>query len=232
MSYSNGPKINTTGLVLCIDPGNSKSYPGSGTTVYDLSGRQNHFTLQNSSAFIAGENVFRFTYGGTNWLERSTLLTGFTAGSLSAYSFAAYVKVTDASTSRFFSHDDVSQDTTNRLNYYLTTTQISGEKNNVFSIASGLTNVTVTNNWAFFGGTLNAYTSTMYRGTSTNGFQVGAMQTFPSSSPEIGNYTLIGRRGADTNFGGDIGIFMIYNRALTAAEMFQTFIGTRARYGI
>jgi hypothetical protein len=232
MSYNNGPKINTTGLIVCLDPRNSKSYPGSGTTVYDLSGQQNHFTLQDSSAFIAGENVFRFTYGGTNWLERSTLLTGFTAGSLSAYSFAAYVKITDASTGRFFSHDNLGQDTTNRLNYYLAPTNISGEKNNVFGFSSGLSTLTVTNNWAFFGGTLNAYTSTMYRGTTTNRFEVGTMQTFPSSSPEIGSYTLIGRRGVDTNFGGDIGLFMIYNKALTAAEMFQTFTGTRARYGI
>jgi len=232
VAYNNGPKISTTGLVLCLDPGNPKSYPGTGTTVYDLSGNQNNFTLQNASAYVSGENVFRFTYGGTNWLERSTLLTGFTAGSLSAYSFAAYVKVTDTNTIRFFSHDDLSQDTTNRLNYYVTTTNTSGEKNNVYSIASGLNNLTVTNNWAFIGGVITAYTSRMYRGTFTNGFDVGTVQTFPSSSPEIGSYTLIGRRGVDTNFGGDIGQFFIYNRALTHGEMFQTYNGTRTRYGI
>lgn len=232
MAYSYGPKISTTGLVVCLDPRNSKSYPGSGTTVYDLSGKQNNFTLQNSSAFIPNENVFRFTYGGTNWLERSTLLTGFTAGSLSSYSFAAYVKVTDANTTRLFSHDDLSQDTTNRLNYYVTSTNMSAEKNNVYSVTSGLANLTVTNNWMFIGGALTAYTSKMYRGTFSNGFNVGNIQTFPSSSPEIGNYTLIGRRGIDTNFGGDIGQFFIYNKTLTDVEMFQVYLGTRARYGI
>ena len=232
MTYNNGPKINTTGLVVCLDPSNPKSYPGSGTTVYDLSGQQNNFTLQSSSAFIAGENVFRFTLGGTNWLENSTLLTGFATGSVSAYSFAAYVKITNASTTRFVSHDDVGQDTTNRLNYYVLSNQVSAEKNNVYAISSGLNNLNTVNSWMFFGGALNAYTLTMYRGTLTNGFEVGTIQTFPSSSPEIGNYTLIGRRGLDTNFGGDIGLFMIYNKTLTSAEMFQTFTGTRARYGI
>jgi hypothetical protein len=232
VAYNNGPKISTTGLVLCLDPGNQKSYPGTGTTVYDLSGNQNNFTLQSSSAFIASENVFRFTLGGTNWLERSTLLTGFTAGSLSAYSFAAYVKITDVSTTRLLSHDDLGGDTTNRLNYYVTSTNMSGEKNNVFNFSSGLNNLTVTNNWMFIGGVITEYTSRMYRGTFTNGFDVGVVQTFPSSSPEIGNYTLIGRRGIDTNFGGDIGQFFIYNKALTHGEMFQTYNGTRARYGI
>jgi len=232
MTYTNGPRISTTGLVAYIDPQNSKSYPGSGTTVYDLSGNGNHFTLQSSSAFIPVENVFRFTLGGTNWLERSTLLTGFTAGSLSAYSFAAYVKITDVSTTRLLSHDDLGGDTTNRLNYYVTSTNMSGEKNNVFNFSSGLNNLTVTNNWMFIGGVITEYTSRMYRGTFTNGFDVGVVQTFPSSSPEIGNYTLIGRRGIDTNFGGDIGQFFIYNKALTHGEMFQTYVGTRARYGI
>ncbi len=55
MAYNNGPKISTTGLVLCLDPGNPKSYPGTGTTVYDLSGNQNNFTLQNASAYVSGE---------------------------------------------------------------------------------------------------------------------------------------------------------------------------------
>ena len=33
-----GPRIVTDGLVLHLDAGNSKSYPGSGSTWYDLSG--------------------------------------------------------------------------------------------------------------------------------------------------------------------------------------------------
>jgi hypothetical protein len=38
MSYANGPRIVTDGLVCCLDAANRKSYPGSGTTWYDLSG--------------------------------------------------------------------------------------------------------------------------------------------------------------------------------------------------
>ena len=42
-----GPDISESGLVLALDAGNSKSYPGAGTTWTDLSGRGNTGTLTN-----------------------------------------------------------------------------------------------------------------------------------------------------------------------------------------
>ena len=41
----------TSGLVLCLDAANTKSYPGSGTTWYDLSGEGNDGTLTNGPTF-------------------------------------------------------------------------------------------------------------------------------------------------------------------------------------
>ena len=40
MGITYNPRTITDGLVLCLDAGNSKSYPGSGTTVYDISSSQ------------------------------------------------------------------------------------------------------------------------------------------------------------------------------------------------
>jgi len=51
MGLAHSPKIITDGLVLCLDAGNTKSYPGSGTNVSDLSGNGYDFTLQNSSYY-------------------------------------------------------------------------------------------------------------------------------------------------------------------------------------
>ena len=45
MGVAYNSKIVTDGLVLCLDAGNSKSYPGSGTTWTDLSGNGNNGTL-------------------------------------------------------------------------------------------------------------------------------------------------------------------------------------------
>jgi hypothetical protein len=44
---AHSPSIVMNGLVLCLDAGNSKSYPGSGTTWTDLSGNGNTGTLRN-----------------------------------------------------------------------------------------------------------------------------------------------------------------------------------------
>ena len=42
-----GPDILTDGLALLLDSSSSRSYPGTGTTWYDLSGNDNHGTLVN-----------------------------------------------------------------------------------------------------------------------------------------------------------------------------------------
>ena len=41
MAQIYGPKIVTQGLVLSLDAGSINSYPGSGTTWYDMSGNAN-----------------------------------------------------------------------------------------------------------------------------------------------------------------------------------------------
>ena len=47
MGLAHSPRIVTDGLVLALDAGNTKSYPGSGTTWTDLSGNGRNATLYN-----------------------------------------------------------------------------------------------------------------------------------------------------------------------------------------
>jgi hypothetical protein len=63
MSVYGGPNIVTNGLVLNLDAGNSKSYPGSGTAWNDLSGQNRNGTLVNSPTYNANGS---FTFNGTN----------------------------------------------------------------------------------------------------------------------------------------------------------------------
>ena len=58
MGLSHSPKIVTTGLVGYWDAGSSKSYPGSGTTWYDISGKGNHGTLINGPTYSEGAISF------------------------------------------------------------------------------------------------------------------------------------------------------------------------------
>jgi hypothetical protein len=49
MGLAHSPRIVTDGLVVALDAGNTKSYPGSGSTLYDLSGKDNDFTATTTS---------------------------------------------------------------------------------------------------------------------------------------------------------------------------------------
>ena len=61
MGTSYNPHIVSDGLVLCLDAANPRSYPGSGTSWYDLSGNGNNGTLVNGVGYSsdnAGSLVF------------------------------------------------------------------------------------------------------------------------------------------------------------------------------
>lgn len=52
-----GPNITTDGLVLALDAANPKSYPGSGATLYDMSGGGITSTLAGTYTYTSTENV-------------------------------------------------------------------------------------------------------------------------------------------------------------------------------
>ena len=58
MAGNNGPKIVRSGLQLHLDAADRKSYPGSGTTWFDLSGNSRHGTLLNGPVFNSGNGGY------------------------------------------------------------------------------------------------------------------------------------------------------------------------------
>ena len=58
-----GPEIVEDGLVLALDAGNTKSYPGSGTTWTDLSGNGNNGTFVGTTTFDSSTNSISFDSG-------------------------------------------------------------------------------------------------------------------------------------------------------------------------
>ena len=53
----------TDGLILNLDSTNTSSYPGSGTTWYDISGSSNDFTIEGAPQFDAGQGFGDFGSG-------------------------------------------------------------------------------------------------------------------------------------------------------------------------
>lgn len=52
MALSHSPQIVLDGLMLYLDQFNTKSYPGSGVTLYDLSGNNRDYTIFNGGTFL------------------------------------------------------------------------------------------------------------------------------------------------------------------------------------
>ena len=65
MATRYSPAIVTSGLVLCLDAANRKSYPGSGTTWTDLSGNGNNGTLIDSPTFNT-DGIGSLSFNGLN----------------------------------------------------------------------------------------------------------------------------------------------------------------------
>ena len=79
MSYHNGPRIVTDGLVIYVDAGNSKSYPGTGTSWYDISGSGNDGTLINDVGFNS-DNGGSLVFDGVNdYVNCGSISSQFTA---------------------------------------------------------------------------------------------------------------------------------------------------------
>lgn len=80
MSTQYSPKVVTNGLSLYLDASNPKSYPGTGTTWFDLSGNNRNFTLDatgitwNSAGYFSLANGGATYNGATSTSATSTLV--------------------------------------------------------------------------------------------------------------------------------------------------------------
>jgi hypothetical protein len=88
MGFFRGPQIVTDGLVLALDAGSPRSYPGSGTTWYDLSGNGHHISLGSSVTFSSDfSGVLRFPEDGNGYGRNTSMNL-----STSNYTVISYVR--------------------------------------------------------------------------------------------------------------------------------------------
>ncbi len=223
MALSHSPKIVIDGLVLCLDAGNPKSYPGSGTTWNDLSGRGNNGTLTNGPTYNSA-NGGSLSFDGVDDHVNVNIPT-----SINAKTILAFVRVTSSGGDYIvYGLDANGADNwfgVNGNRVHLFGTQISDVNN--FSL-SGTTNI-LTNTWYQIGCTIDGTTAKVFlngiqENSVTQAFTIGAWSTSPT----------IGRRGsiAQRYFPGNIANLQVYNRALTESEIQQNFNALRGRYGI
>jgi hypothetical protein len=219
MAYNNGPRIVTDGLVLYLDAGNRKSYPGSGASWTDVSGNSNTGTLTNGPTFD-GENGGSIVFDGVNDFAQTTLNSSFTAMTLMGYikrngSQGAY---TGIFFSRGTSVTGLNFSTTNQLGYHW---------NGTIASYNFTSNLTVPNaQWCMIAMSVTSTTARLYLNTST------VTNTISHTTTTIDDLKL-GQDDLGGRFmNGNIANVMVYNRALTVAEVLQNFNATRSRFGV
>ena len=212
------PSIVTDGLVLCLDAGNSKSYPGSGTAWSDLSGRGNNGTLTNGPTYSSTSGGY-ISFDGTNDYIYTPLNIDANPVTLSA----------------FFRASVVTGDRGILLND-------NGGWDKGFEISSSAFAIHVGNNLVSTG--VTAVANTWYCGTlvytaSSMTFYLNGISVWSGGAPvaSTGSTLEIGRAfwnaGAGSRFfNGFISHVSVHNIALTAAQVQQNFNAIRGRYGI
>ena len=69
MALAHSPRIVRDGLALYLDAANTKSYPGSGTTWKDLSGKGNNGTLTNGPTFSSDDGGSILVDGSNDFIS-------------------------------------------------------------------------------------------------------------------------------------------------------------------
>jgi hypothetical protein len=226
MSNNYGPRIVTDGLVLCLDAADLNSYPKSGTSWYDLSGR-NKIGSFNSYVDFDNNNNGSIVFNGSS--ARHTIgslgLSGFTQLTVNIW----YYSNVDSSTALIRSLDGVNSFILHYrgAGFYLTA------DNSAVSGYLGWQSTIPYNQWVMLTGTWNGSTMKLYQNSIKQNnelsFSGGVTNMLRSINLiELGYY--FNTSQPTTN--GKISQALIYNKALTNSEIRQNFEATKGRFGL
>lgn len=239
MGIQYNPSIVTTGLVMCLDAINMKSFSGTGTVWNDLSGNNNNGTLTNSPTYNAA-GYFTFT-------EASTQLVAFANNpslqflNTAAYTLECWVKITAlpaANTWRRVIQRESNPGTgRDGYNFWIngaangTDIQFYSER----FVLGTQTMVGVNLPFASTGSAWNQWVIT-YSGSELRMYRNGSLVSGPTADARnISNNTatfVIGNQGGSAAIGGNVASVKVYNIALSAAQVQQNFAANRGRFGI
>jgi len=235
MGVTYNTSIVTNGLVLCLDAGNTKSYPGSGTAWTDLSGSSNNGTLINTPTYQTGNGGVLY-FDGTN--ERSEITDSNTIDFPGDFTVEVWFnsETTDATVPRGLVNHRVSNNVgTGTWSIGLRSTNIIFEKQQ---------STVVTTAWGSFA--LNTWYQVVVSrsGTNIKGWLNGVegMSITDSTDYTNANIAVIGMWGTFTAgwigtpsgpFQGKIPVVRMYKgKAFTATDVQQNFNALRGRFGI
>ena len=227
MAFAHNPKITTDGLVFFVDAANPKSYPGTGTTWFDLTKNNYNATLTNSPSFSNNTIVFDGVddYATTTFNEGVLKQTN----ELGEWSIEVLFKQIGQSNNdeaivagRSGCHGGIYIYQDNALRHAIKTTEAS-----CWTGAINTSTVTMTNGqWyhsvmSYENGFIKHYVNGLLVGTST----------FDRNTYNMTAYSDTFYIGGITSRNPNVGISCVrcYNRALNDAEVLKNYSATKGR---
>jgi len=222
MGLAHSPKIVTDGLVLALDAGNVKSYPGSGTTWYDKSGNGNNGTLTNGPTFNS-DNGGSIVFDGVDDYGNFTSVINFNDG----VPFTAQC---------FISIPYFTGQFANRVHW------ISGSGGNSMMIfnstsffmwneAGGVNNLSLSYNFP-----INRIFQTTITRDSSNVVSLYVNGNYINQGSRSGQFrwATFARLGYSTTYCSSLSLYnmMVYNKALSAQEVLQNYNALKSRFGL
>jgi hypothetical protein len=222
MAVFGGPNVIDNGLVLSLDAGNVKSYPGSGTIWYDKSGNNNNGTLTNGPTFSGGSIVFD---GVDDYVEVpnfnviNTITVDIWVKKTSGTSWQGWLgnwNNTGPGDSWLLTQDD-----SNTAVFYIMHTNTVGD--NIVDTSGTI----IQNVWYNYTGVFTNSTLSLYK----NGSLVNSKSTSQNTIYQNSLNIWYGRFSS-FYLNGQLSNGKVYNRALSASEVLQNYNATKSRFNI
>ena len=235
MAVGYNPRIVTDGLVLALDAENTKSYPGSGTTWYDLSGNGYNFNI-NASAYSTNGGIphmnFEGSYGSAKYAAGFQDVPS-TGGEGTIIIFSTILNSTETWRTLVrgasADHQVIVQSGTNNLGIY--------DNNGGQFIDSGFDIDSLPNPYTKFNfmcwrlSSSSPYYKFQYNDNSTIYQITDSNATFNNGFYVIGAYhNQSSAVGTSSQYWGKIGMFLYYNRTLSDVEVQQNYNAIKGRY--
>ena len=234
MSFNFSPKVVTDGLVLYLDAANTKSYTSGSTTWNDISRGGNNGTLVNGPTFSSA-NGGSLLFDGTN--DYTTIPYKSDLNPTNNLTFSQWVKRTVDDTSI---RNPIEMIASGDELYFILFRGDLTPKRWQFGIrqSNGTYQQSLTTGYL----ELNVWYNLTYVADSSNNTLSVYVNGLYDSSPIVKTYngTLKVNSGATLYIGaessggrffkGNIGTTIIYNRALSAAEVLQNYNALKSRY--
>jgi hypothetical protein len=225
--FTGAPVVDSS-LTMWLDFAQTSSYSGSGTTVTDLS------PTATASVTLTGSPTFNNIDGGGSEAFNGSTQYGTGAGTplgLSAYTKSFWFKLTSYTPG----NNVVSSNVGGHFSYFGGGNKLQNG-HSFWSNYGAFTSVTsfALNTWYHACVTFNTATGmALYVNGVLDSTYVSTSGTSPTNTPVTGTGRVdIANFGAGNFLAGSIGQVMVYNRALTAAEIVQNYNALRNRYAL